>query len=56
MVTSAQALKKYGEPSPSNPHLVVWDVPTELEIGVIPKKIYCNKDRSEEHTSELQSH
>jgi len=44
MVTSAQALKKYGSPSPSNPHMVVWDVPTELEIGLIPKKIYCNKD------------
>lgn len=22
----------------------MWDVPTELEIGVIPKRIYCNKD------------
>lgn len=22
----------------------MWDVPTELEIGIIPKKIYCNKD------------
>lgn len=44
MVTSAQALKKYGEPSASNPSLVMWDVPAELEIGLIPKKIYCNKD------------
>ena len=44
MVTSAQCLKKYGEPSPSNKNLVLWDVPTELEIGVIPKRIYCNKD------------
>jgi hypothetical protein len=44
MVTSKQALKKYGEPSASNPHLVLWDVPTELEIGIIPKRIYCNKD------------
>lgn len=44
MVTSNQALKKYGEPSDSNPWLVLWDVPTELEIGVIPKRIYCNKD------------
>lgn len=24
--------------------MVVWDVPAELEIGFIPKKIYCNKD------------
>ena len=44
MVTSAQCLKKYGEPSASNKNLVLWDVPTELEIGVIPKRIYCNKD------------
>lgn len=44
MVTSQQALKKYGQPSASNPNLVLWDVPVELEIGVIPKRIYCNKD------------
>ena len=44
MVTPAQALKKYGQPSASNPNLVLWDVPTELEIGIIPKRIYCNKD------------
>lgn len=44
MVTSQQALKKYGSPTNSNPNMVVWDVPAELEIGVIPKKIYCNKD------------
>lgn len=43
MVTSAQALKKYGDPTLEK-GMVVWDVPTELEIGVIPKKIYCNKD------------
>ena len=24
--------------------MTLWDVPTELEIGVIPKKIYCNSD------------
>lgn len=43
MVTSAQALKKYGDPTLER-NMIVWDVPTELEIGVIPKKIYCNKD------------
>lgn len=43
MITSAQALKKYGEPSLEK-NMTVWDVPSELEIGVIPKKIYCNKD------------
>lgn len=44
MVTSAQCVAKYGYPSGSNINMVIWDVPTELEIGVIPKRIYCNKD------------
>lgn len=43
MVTSQQALTKYGNPSLET-HMVLWDVPTEIELGVIPKKIYCNKD------------
>lgn len=47
MVSSAQALKKYGQPdllATQNKNMVMWDVPTELEIGVIPKRLYCNKD------------
>ena len=47
MVSSAQALKKYGQPdllATQSKNMVMWDVPAELEIGVIPKKIYCNKD------------
>lgn len=44
MITPADCLKKYGQPAASNPWLVLWDVPAELEIGVIPKRIYCNKD------------
>jgi hypothetical protein len=43
MVTSQQAFKKYGDPYLKN-NMIVWDVPTELEIGFVPKKIYCNKD------------
>lgn len=43
MVTSAQAFKKYGA-AEKEAFMVVWDVPTELEIGVIPKRLYCNKD------------
>jgi hypothetical protein len=43
MITSAQAFKKYGDPVKEN-NMTLWDVPTELEIGVIPKKLYCNKD------------
>lgn len=44
MVRSNDALKKYGQPSEKNPCMTLWDVPAELEIGVIPKRIYCNKD------------
>jgi len=43
MVTSAQALKKYGDPN-KQLALTLWDVPGHLEIGVIPKRIYCNRD------------
>jgi hypothetical protein len=44
MLTSAQCLKKYGPPSDSNRHMTMWDVPGFLEIGMIPKRIYCNVD------------
>ena len=43
MVTSQQALKKYGPPE-TEKFMVLWDVPTELEHGAIPKRIYCNRD------------
>jgi hypothetical protein len=43
MVTSQQALKKYGDPNKQS-NMVLWDVPGYLEIGIIPKKIYCNRD------------
>lgn len=43
MVTSKQCLAKYGDPY-KELAMTVWDVPTELEIGVIPKKLYCNKE------------
>lgn len=46
MVTSKDALVKYGDPIKEK-SMIIWDVPTELEIGVIPKKIYCNKDMVE---------
>jgi len=45
MVTSKDCLKKYGDPSKEH-NMFMWDVPTELEIGHIPKRIYCNKDLS----------
>lgn len=43
MITSAQALKKYGEPV-KELGMTLWDVPPTLEIGVIPKRLYCNRD------------
>ncbi len=47
MVTSQQAQKKYGTPTKDNSCMTLWDVPSHLEIGVIPKKIYTNKDMIE---------
>lgn len=41
-LTHIECLKAFGEPNLER-GMVLWDVPTELEIGVIPKKIYCNK-------------
>lgn len=43
MVSSKQCFAKFGEPSASNKCMTLWDVPTELEIGIIPKRIYCNR-------------
>ena len=43
MVTPAQALAKYGAPELEK-FMTLWVVPLELEIGAIPKKLYCNKD------------
>ena len=43
MVTSAQCLKKYGDPTKES-NMTLWDIPAELEVGVIPKRLYCNKD------------
>lgn len=47
MVTATDCFKKWGDPFTTNDegdYMVLWDVPAELEIGVIPKKIYCNKE------------
>lgn len=46
MVTSAQCLKKWGNPTLVEnelKYMTVWDIPVHLELGVIPKKLYCNK-------------
>jgi hypothetical protein len=44
MISPADCLKKYGQPAADNRCLTLWDVPSHLEIGVIPKRLYCNKD------------
>lgn len=46
MVTSKQCWDKWGDPTTredEGKYMVIWDVPNNLEIGVIPKRIYCNK-------------
>jgi len=46
MVTSNQCLKKWGDPTivaNELKYMTVWDIPVHLEVGVIPKKLYCNK-------------
>lgn len=46
MVTSKQCFAKWGDPTVTTnelKYMTVWDVPSHLEIGVIPKKLYCNK-------------
>lgn len=42
MITPAQCLKVIGDPKLER-EMVVFDVPTALEVGAIPNKIYCNK-------------
>lgn len=34
---------RYGDPK-KEAHMALWDVPAELEIGAIPKRLYCNRD------------
>jgi D-alanyl-D-alanine carboxypeptidase len=43
MITANNCLQKYGAPELEK-NMVLWDVPAELEIGAIPKRLYCNKD------------
>lgn len=43
MITSADCQRRYGPPD-KEAAVVMWDVPEELELGAIPKRIYCNRD------------
>ena len=42
-MSSISYYKKYGDPTKEK-NMIVWVVPNHLRVGVIPKKIYCNKD------------
>jgi hypothetical protein len=45
-MSSVKMWSRYGNPTtPSfKRQLVLWDVPEGLQIGVIPRRIYCHKD------------
>lgn len=43
MIKNADAQKRYGSPELER-GMTLWDVPPEMELGAIPKRIYCNKD------------
>ena len=43
MLTPEICFNKYGDPTKER-NMILWDVPDHLEIGVIPKRLYCNKD------------
>lgn len=47
MITSKECYARFGDPAANeSKFMTVLDVPTELEIGFIPKKVYCNKAMS----------
>jgi hypothetical protein len=43
MVTSKDCYAKYGPPETER-HMTVWLMPESLQIGAVPKRIYCNRD------------
>ena len=43
MITSDQAFRKYGAPE-KEAAMILWDVPAYLEVGVIPRRLYCHRD------------
>jgi hypothetical protein len=54
IITSSDCYKKYGDPH-TEKFMTMWDVPAELEIGVIPKRIYCNVDLIEPLSNAFKS-
>lgn len=43
MITSKQCFARYGDPVKEK-NMVVWAIPVDLQIDMIPKRIYCNND------------
>jgi hypothetical protein len=43
VITAKQCQDRYGS-AKKEIAMVLFDVPADLEIGVIPKRIYCNRD------------
>jgi hypothetical protein len=43
MITSKQARERYGDPTTES-SMVLFRVPEVLQLGAIPKRIYCNRD------------
>jgi len=44
MITSKDCFARFGDPAANeSKFMTVFDVPADLEIGFIPKKVYCNK-------------
>jgi hypothetical protein len=43
-LTGIDFYRRYGHPNSYRKWMLVWDVPEEIEIGFIPKKIYCHRD------------
>lgn len=43
-LTGTDFYNKFGHPGKSEfkNSLIIWDVPTELELGFVPKRIYCH--------------
>lgn len=44
---SLKLFERYGDPNDTafiKAYMVMYDTPKHLEVGVIPKRVYCNKD------------
>lgn len=42
VLTHVELLGRFGAPEQEK-GMVLWDVPAALEIGVLPKRLYCNR-------------